>query len=155
MKERIIKPEKHIALIAHDNKKNELLDWARFNKGTLANHSLYATGSTGDLLEKELGLTVTHFFSGPLGGDQQIGAALAEGNIDFLIFFWDPLEPHPHDPDIKALLRLAVLYNIPTACNRATADFIISSALMGQEYKCIASDLERYLINRYPSGLDR
>jgi methylglyoxal synthase len=141
---RFIGTQKHIALVAHDNKKAELLEWARFNRGTLALHSLYATGTTGDLLSKELGLVVTRFFSGPLGGDQQIGAAIAEGEIDFLIFFWDPLEPHPHDPDIKALLRLAVLYNIPTANNRASADFIISSPLMYAEYNLLTPDLERY-----------
>ncbi len=143
-----IEPQKHIALVAHDNKKKELLEWARFNQGTLARHFLYATGSTGSLLVNHLGLPVTRFFSGPLGGDQQIGAALAEGKIDFLIFFWDPLEPQPHDPDIKALLRLAVLYNIPTACNRASADFIISSPLMEQEYEHTAPDLDRYATNR-------
>lgn len=141
---RLLGRQKHIALVAHDNKKTELLDWARFNQGTLSRHWLYATGTTGDLLAHELGLPVTRFFSGPLGGDQQIGAAIAEGKIDFLIFFWDPLEPHPHDPDIKALLRLAVLYNIPTANNRASADFIISSSLMETEYQLLTPDLERY-----------
>ncbi len=145
-----IEPQKHIALVAHDNKKSDLLDWARYNQGTLARHFLYATGTTGNLLAKELGLPVTRFFSGPLGGDQQIGAALAEGKIDFLIFFWDPLEPQPHDPDIKALLRLAVLYNVPTACNRATADFIISSPLMTEDYERSMPDLDRYSTHRTP-----
>jgi methylglyoxal synthase len=137
-------PQKRIALIAHDNKKSDLLDWARFNRGTLARHLLLGTGTTGDLLARELALPVTRFASGPLGGDQQIGAAIAEGKIDVLIFFWDPLEPQPHDPDIKALLRLAVLYNIPTACNRSTADFAISSPLMEREYERPTPDLERY-----------
>ncbi len=126
---------KRIALIAHDHRKADLLDWARYNRGTLARHELYATGSTGALLESELGLSVTRFLSGPLGGDQQVGAALAEGRIDFVIFFWDPLEPQPHDVDVKALLRIAVVYNTPMACNRATADFILSSPLMEEEYE--------------------
>lgn len=125
---------KQIALIAHDNRKADLLDWARFNRGTLAKHQLSATGTTGALLSDELGLDVNRFLSGPLGGDQQIGAAIAEGRIDFVIFFWDPLEPHPHDVDVKALLRIAVVYNVPIACNRATADFVLSSPLMDAEY---------------------
>ncbi len=127
--------KKRIALIAHDNRKADLLDWARYNRGTLARHELYATGSTGALLEKELGLPITRFLSGPLGGDQQVGAALAEGRIDFVIFFWDPLEPQPHDVDVKALLRIAVVYNTPMACNRSTADFVLSSPLMEEEYE--------------------
>jgi methylglyoxal synthase len=125
---------KHIALIAHDNLKADLLDWARYNRGTLAKHELYATGTTGTLLAAELGLDVNLFLSGPLGGDQQIGAAIAEGRVDFVIFFWDPLEPHPHDVDVKALLRIAVVYNVPIACNRATADFVLSSPLLAAEY---------------------
>ena len=125
---------KHIALIAHDNLKADLLDWARYNRGTLAKHELHATGTTGTLLAEERGLDVQLFLSGPLGGDQQIGAAIAEGRIDFVIFFWDPLEPHPHDVDVKALLRIAVVYNVPIACNRATADFILSSPLLAADY---------------------
>ena len=121
---------KRIALIAHDNLKQDMLDWARFNRGTLAKHELSATGTTGQLLVDELGLDVHLFLSGPLGGDQQIGAAIAEGRIDFVIFFWDPLEPHPHDVDVKALLRVAVVYNVPLACNRATADYVLSSPLL-------------------------
>ena len=126
--------KKKIALIAHDNKKNDLLQWARFNKGSLSKHELFATGTTGQLLTDELDLNVYKFKSGPLGGDQQVGAKIANDEIDFLIFFWDPLEQQPHDVDVKALLRLAVVYNIPTACNRSSADFMISSNLMSEEY---------------------
>jgi methylglyoxal synthase len=126
---------KRLALIAHDNRKEAMLEWARFNRETLDGHELHATGTTGAILADELGLTVKRFLSGPLGGDQQVGAAIAEGTIDFVIFFWDPLEPHPHDVDVKALLRIAVVYNVPIACNRATADFVLSSPLLSQEYE--------------------
>jgi methylglyoxal synthase len=122
-------------LIAHDNRKADMLEWARFNRETLGAHELYATGTTGALIAAELELPVTRFLSGPLGGDQQVGAAIAEGRIDFAIFFWDPLEPQPHDVDVKALLRIAVLCNVPMACNRATADFILSSPLLAIEYR--------------------
>jgi methylglyoxal synthase len=125
---------KRIALIAHDNCKSDLVDWARYNRNTLADHELYATGTTGAILASELELDVTRFLSGPLGGDQQVGAAIVEGRIDFVIFFWDPLEPHPHDVDVKALLRIAVVYNVPIACNRSTADFMLSSPLMNLPY---------------------
>ncbi len=128
---------KRIALIAHDHQKADLLEWARFNRGALTQHELFATGATGALLQRELNLSVTRLRPGPLGGDQQIGARIAEGLLDFLIFFWDPLEPLPHDPDVKALLRIAVLWNIPVACNRASADFMISSPLMAQRYERI------------------
>ncbi|HUI28064.1 MAG TPA: methylglyoxal synthase [Candidatus Kryptonia bacterium] len=130
---------KRIALIAHDHRKTDLLDWARYNRGTLSRHELFATGTTGALLATELGLDITRFLSGPLGGDQQVGAGLAEGRIDFVIFFWDPLEPQPHDVDVKALLRIAVVYNTPIACNRATADFVLSSPLMDEEYERLVS----------------
>jgi methylglyoxal synthase len=140
----MIGQRKNIALIAHDNKKGDMLEWAKFNIGTLKQHELYATGSTGKLLEKELGLEITVFESGPLGGDQQIGSRISEGEIDFLIFFWDPLTQLPHDPDVKALLRMAVVWNIPIACNRASADFIISSPLMCQDYERILPDYDVY-----------
>lgn len=127
--------KKRIALIAHDNKKQDLLEWAKFNKDLLSGHELFATGTTGQILTTELGLEIQRFKSGPLGGDQQIGAKITEGELDFVIFFWDPLEPQPHDVDVKALLRIAVVYNIPIACNRSTADFMISSHLMSEEYQ--------------------
>jgi methylglyoxal synthase len=140
-----MKPDKKIALVAHDNKKRDLLEWAKFNRQLLAHHQLYATGTTGALLERELGLAIHKLQSGPLGGDQQIGARIVDNEIDFLIFFWDPLEPLPHDPDIKALLRMAVVWNIPIACNRSSADFIISSPLMDSEYERLVPDYEGYI----------
>jgi methylglyoxal synthase len=140
----LIGQRKKIALIAHDNKKADLLDWVKFNRDTLLNHELFATGTTGKILAKELGCEITVFESGPLGGDQQIGSRIAEGCIDFLIFFWDPLEPLPHDPDIKALLRVAAVWNIPVACNRTSADFLISSPLMAKEYRRMLPDYDAY-----------
>jgi methylglyoxal synthase len=137
--------KKKIALVAHDNKKRDLVAWAKFNRDLLAAHELFATGTTGNLLEDEVELAVTKLHSGPLGGDQQIGAKIAQGEIDFLIFFWDPLEPLPHDPDVKALLRIAVVWNIPVACNRTSADYIISSPLMNEPYERILPDYSRHL----------
>jgi methylglyoxal synthase len=132
--------DKKIALVAHDNKKRDLVEWAKFNRDLLAHHIVYATGTTGTILEQELGFRIYKLQSGPLGGDQQIGAKIVDNEIDFLIFFWDPLEPQPHDPDVKALLRMAVVWNIPIACNRATADFMISSPLMDGEYDRLVPD---------------
>ncbi len=139
-----IRRKKRIALIAHDNKKEDMLQWAKYNLGTLERHDLYATGTTGLLLEKELGLNIHILESGPLGGDMQVGARIADGDIDFLIFFWDPLAPLPHDPDVKALLRVAVVWNIPIAMNRSSADFIISSSLMSEDYARRLPDYECY-----------
>jgi methylglyoxal synthase len=132
---RLMNARKRIALIAHDNCKTDLLDWALYNRHTLSAHELFATGTTGRLLSEQLGLDITCYRSGPLGGDQQVGAGIVEGKIDFVIFFWDPLEPHSHDVDVKALLRIAVVYNVPIACNRATADFMLSSPLMREDYR--------------------
>jgi methylglyoxal synthase len=141
-----IPPKKKIALVAHDGRKEDMLDWVAYNRGTLSEHLLFGTGTTGTLISEKTGLPVYKFKSGPLGGDQQLGAKISEGDIDVLIFFWDPLFAQPHDPDVKALLRLAVLYNIPTASNRATADFLISSPLFHTAYQRISPDL--------PSPLD-
>jgi methylglyoxal synthase len=135
---------KRIVLIGHDNRKHDLLEWARFNRGTLEQHELYGTGTTGELLATELGLDVQRFLSGPLGGDQQVGAGIAEGRIDLVIFFWDPLQSQPHDVDVKALLRIAVVHNTPIACNRATADFILSTPLMDLPYERIVNAAERF-----------
>jgi methylglyoxal synthase len=125
-----------IGLVAHDNKKDDLVEWVAFNKGTLSLRNLYATGSTGQRIVDKTGLEVNLLKSGPYGGDMELGALIANGKLDYLIFFWDPLQAHPHDVDVKALLRVAVLYNVPTACNRATADLIISSPLFqNSDYK--------------------
>ena len=139
---------KVIGLVAHDNKKPDLVEWCVWNRALLARHDLVATGTTGTLLEDELGVPVRRLQSGPLGGDQQLGALIAAGEVDFLVFFWDPLEPQPHDPDVKALIRLAVVWNIPVACNRATADFLISSPLMTAPYERRMPDYADYL-NRF------
>jgi methylglyoxal synthase len=144
-KKRLLDARKCIALVAHDNKKKELIEWAVYNKTALARHELVATGTTGKLLEAALDRSIKKLLSGPLGGDQQIGAMIAEGKVDTLIFFWDPMEAQPHDPDIKALLRLAVTWNIPFACDRATADFLLTSPLMHTEYTCIIPDYSTYI----------
>ena len=141
-----------IGLVAHDNKKPDLIEWARFNRQLLMRHDLVATGTTGMLLEEELGVGVRKLQSGPLGGDQQLGALIADGEIDVLIFFWDPLEPQPHDPDVKALLRIAVVWNIPVACDLASADFIISSPLMDETYERIVPDYSEYRNRPIPAA---
>jgi methylglyoxal synthase len=137
---------KNIALVAHDNKKEELVEWAKFNCKLLAEHSLYSTRTTGQLLENRLGLKVTLLESGPLGGDQQIGSRISEGQIDFMIFFSDPLQSQPHDADVKALLRITVVWNVPVACNRASADFIVSSPLMSTGYERLIPDYSKYRV---------
>ena len=134
---------KRIVLIAHDNRKEDLLAWAEFNRGTLADHELFATGTTGAIVSGALDLHVERFLSGPLGGDQQVGAAIAEGRLDMVVFFWDPLLPQPHDVDVKALLRIAVVHNVPIACNRATADFLLSSPLLNGPYERMDTAAER------------
>ncbi len=132
--------------MAHDNKKLDLVEWVGFNQGTLADHDLIATGTTGRLIIERFGLDVTCLLSGPLGGDQQLGARIAEGEVDVLIFFWDPLEPQPHDPDVKALLRIAAVWNVAVACNRATADYIISSPLFGDRYAAALPDFANHAL---------
>jgi len=146
---------RRIALIAHDDKKRDMLEWARYNLALLTRHELFAAAATGRLLRDEPGLQAACFRSGPFGGDQQIGARIAEGQIDLLVFFWDPLEPHPHDPDVKALLRVAVVCNIPVACNRATADFVISSHLMNRIHQQWDPRPERDLPARAPGATIR
>lgn len=144
--------DKRIALVAHDNKKWDLVQWAKYNRDLLAHHKVFATGTTGKILEQELGFPIVKLQSGPLGGDQQIGSKIADAEIDFLIFFWDPLEPQPHDPDVKALLRMAVVWNIPIACNRASADFMISSPLMDNAYDRLVPDYQAYRERRIERG---
>jgi methylglyoxal synthase len=136
---------KRIALVAHDNKKHDLVEWALYNRSLLVEHHLYATGTTGQQLGQTLETPVICLQSGPLGGDQQIGALIAAGVLDLLIFFWDPLEPQPHDPDVKALIRIAVVWNIPVACDRATADYVISSPLMTGPYERRLPDYSAHL----------
>lgn len=144
--------DKKIALVAHDNKKRDLVEWAKFNRDLLAHHQVFATGTTGKILEEALDFKIEKLKSGPLGGDQQVGARIVDNEIDFLIFFWDPLEPQPHDPDVKALLRMAVVWNIPIACNRASADFMISSPLMDGHYDRLVPDYENYVTRKVDLG---
>ncbi|SDC81934.1 methylglyoxal synthase [Niabella drilacis] len=150
--ERILGARKRIALVAHDHKKDELLHWVMTNKEKLADHRLFATGTTGTLLEQALQLPIQKLLSGPLGGDQQIGAMIAEDKLDILIFFWDPMEAQPHDPDVKALLRLSATYNLPVACNAATADFMFAAPFMTEEYKALQTDYSMYLKRKLPEG---
>ena len=141
MPTRMIKPAKRVALVAHDKRKEELLEWAKKNRDALAKHELVATGTTGSIIEKELDLQVEKLITGPLGGDQQLGAMIAQGNMDLVVFFWDPLEAQPHDSDVKALIRLAVAWNIVIACNVTTADFVMASPLMNVDYKAATPEL--------------
>lgn len=142
---RLIKVTKNIALIAHDHAKESLIEWVSFNKEILQLHHLFGTGTTSALIAEQTGLTITPFQSGPYGGDLQIGAKIAEGDIDMMIFFWDPMTSQPHDPDVKALLRISSVWNIPVASNRASADFIISSPLMNQLYEPKLMDYRKQL----------
>lgn len=144
MERKKLKHNKSVALVAHDHRKSDLIRWAVANKDILAQHKLIATGTTGKLIEEKLNLPVQKMLSGPLGGDQQIGAMIAEGKIDVLIFFWDPMEAQPHDPDVKALLRVGIVYNIPMACDEATADFLVSSPFMNTEYYAMLTDYDEY-----------
>ncbi len=149
--------QKTVALVAHDNRKKDLIEWVEWNYTSLIKHRIVCTGTTGKLVDTAVTAkleadgdsvstySITRLKSGPLGGDQQLGAMITEGKIDFVIFFWDPMEPQPHDVDVKALLRIGVLYNIPFACNRSSADFIISSPLMNEQYKPVVKDYSRYL----------
>jgi len=139
---------KRIALVAHDNKKDDLKTWCAKHKEQLAQHYIYATGTTGTVVEKATGLPIEKLISGPLGGDQQVGALITEGKVDLLIFFWDPFEPLPHDPDVKALLRIAAVWNIPVACNTITADFMVTSPLFANASERSVPDYEKYLKTR-------
>ncbi|NIC05134.1 methylglyoxal synthase [Billgrantia bachuensis] len=145
---RTLPARKRIALIAHDGKKSELLEWAERWRDTLIEHELVGTGTTAGRLSTSLGLEVEGLMSGPLGGDQQIGARLTEQRLDMLIFFWDPFAPQPHDPDVKALLRLAALWNVPVACNAASADFLVSSPWLGQPYEMSIPDVDAWMASR-------
>lgn len=147
--------QKRIALIAHDNKKEDMIEWVQANREALSRHFLYGTGTTAKLIAETTGLPVKAYRSGPLGGDQQIGARIVEGRIDFMIFFWDPLEAQPHDPDVKALLRIGVLYDIPIANNRATADFLLSSPLMEEEYERKVINYSSNIMNRAVKFMDK
>lgn len=140
--------DKSIALVAHDNKKSDLLAWCIKHRETLLKHKLYATGTTGSIIEQEAQLPISKLISGPLGGDQQVGSLITEGKVDFLIFFWDPFEPMPHDPDVKALLRIAAVWNIPVACNQISADFMVASPLFNGTVSRSIPDYERYIAER-------
>jgi methylglyoxal synthase len=152
---KVMKKKKNIAIVAHDNRKKDIIEWVEYNWKELVPHDLICTGTTGQLVEEALSVkcieenvvppTITRLKSGPLGGDQQLGALIAEGAVDILIFFWDPMQPQPHDVDVKALLRITVLYNIPTASNRSTADFIVSSSLFHESYQPILKNYENYI----------
>ena len=148
---RVISETKRIALVAHDNKKKDLLEWAYYNRTVLSQHELIATGTTGTLIEKETGLPINKLISGPLGGDQQVGALISEGKVDMLVFFWDPFEPMPHDPDVKALLRIAAVWNIPIACNQSSADFMVSSPFFKDESQHWVPDYAAYMAKRSQS----
>ena len=153
MNQKVLKPLKTIALVAHDHKKDELVNWVKNHKEILLTHQLIATGTTGKLIENLLGVEVKKVMSGPLGGDQQLGSMIAQGEIDIVIFFWDPMEAQPHDSDVKALLRLGVVWNIPMACDVATADFIISSPFMHSEYVADIPDYQNYLNRNVEKGI--
>ncbi|AOS96958.1 Methylglyoxal synthase [Microbulbifer aggregans] len=143
-----IPANKRVALVAHDNRKGDLIEWCSRHRPLLAQHTLLGTGTTGTRIEAATGLSVEKLLSGPLGGDQQLGARIAEGQIDLLVFFWDPFEPMPHDPDVKALLRIAAVWNIPVACNSASADMMVQSALMGSDFERSVPDYAGYLAAR-------
>jgi methylglyoxal synthase len=145
-----MKERKRIALVAHDQRKGDLLSWVKYNTKVLSEHELYATGTTGRIIAKQCSLYIHTLKSGPMGGDQQLGAMIAAGELDILIFLWDPMTPQPHDVDVKALLRMSVLYNIPVACNRSTADFLISSSLFSKEYTPVLKDYSKYLKRPIP-----
>ncbi|WP_341937093.1 methylglyoxal synthase [Marinimicrobium sp. C2-29] len=140
--------KKSIALVAHDNKKKDLVAWCTKHRETLSQHNLYATGTTGTVIGEATELPITRLISGPLGGDQQVGSLITEGKVDFLIFFWDPFEPMPHDPDVKALLRIAAVWNIPVACNQISADFMVASPLFNNTVERSIPDYERYMSMR-------
>ncbi len=158
-----MKKHKRIALVAHDNRKPDLIEWVEWNWKVLSDHQIICTGTTGKLVEEALKKRATtnsqlkhkikKLKSGPLGGDQQLGALITEGNVDMIIFFWDPMQPQPHDVDVKALLRITVLYNVPTACNRSTADFLISSVLFNESYTPIIKDYSEYINRQIGSGV--
>ncbi|AQQ68661.1 methylglyoxal synthase [Microbulbifer agarilyticus] len=143
-----IAAQKRIALVAHDNRKQGLIDWCKQHRAILEQHQLLGTGTTGTQIEASTGMQVEKLFSGPMGGDQQLGAKICQGDVDILIFFWDPFEPMPHDPDVKALLRIAAVWNIPVACNASSADMMIHSALMSQSFAREVPDYQGYLASR-------